>query len=86
MENHIPDNVSKLFLLFKQAVEDERRAQIMYKEAMDLCEDDSTREVLEELYEDEVRHERKLLKRYNALRREHGVDQHGPGTPTPLPR
>jgi rubrerythrin len=74
MENHIPDNVSKLFLLFKQAVEDERRAQIMYKEAMDLCEDDSTREILEELYEDEVRHEHKLLERYNALRREHGVD------------
>lgn len=75
MENPIPDRVSKLFALFKQAVEDERRAQTMYKEALDLCDDERTRAVLGELYDDEIRHELELVERYRALRKEFGVEE-----------
>jgi rubrerythrin len=73
MARQLPEKVEKLFLLFKAAVEDERKAQAMYKEAIGLCDDEFTKKELEGLYADEVRHERKLVERYNALRRELGV-------------
>lgn len=74
MEKQLPDRVAKLFLIFKQAVEDERRAQKMYQEALALCDDELTKTALQELYRDEVRHELQLVERYSALRREFGVD------------
>ncbi len=73
MAGHLPERVERLFLLFKAAVEDERKAQAMYKEAIGLCDDEITREALEGLYADEVRHERELVERYNTMRRELGV-------------
>jgi rubrerythrin len=45
----------------------------MYKEAIGLCDDEFTKKELEGLYADEVRHERQLVERYNALRRALGV-------------
>ncbi len=43
MARQLPENVEKLFRVFKAAVEDERRAQAMYKEAIGLCDDEVTR-------------------------------------------
>ncbi len=73
MAGQLPEKVEQLFLLFKAAVEDERKAQAMYQEAIGLCDDAITKKALEVLYADEVRHERELVERYNALRRELGV-------------
>ncbi len=73
MAGQLPEKVEQLFLLFKAAVEDERKAQAMYQEAIGLCDDAITKKALEGLYSDEVRHERELVERYNSLRRELGV-------------
>jgi rubrerythrin len=74
MAGQLPEKVGRLFLLFKRAVEDERRAQAMYKEAIGLCDDEATRITLEGLYADEVRHEGELIEQYNTLRRWFGVE------------
>jgi rubrerythrin len=58
----------RLFLMFKQAIEDERRAQETYKEAMGITEDRLLVEVFRSLYEDEVRHERELVQRYEQFK------------------
>ena len=75
MNTPLPEKVQKLFLIFKQAVEDERNAQVMYKKAAELCEDEMCREVFEGFYNDEVRHEKILMQRYNMLREKYGVDK-----------
>jgi rubrerythrin len=64
----VSGNVRKLFEVFKTAIENERASQELYKSAMELCEDDLTRGILKGMYEDEVRHERALIERYNAIR------------------
>ena len=58
----------RLFLMFKQAIDDERRAQETYKEAMGITEDRLLVEVFRGLYEDEVRHERELVRRYEQFK------------------
>jgi rubrerythrin len=61
------DRKEKLFNIFKQAVEDERRAQEMYGEAIALCEDPEMIRILEKLRRDEVSHEKSLVEQYNRL-------------------
>lgn len=63
-----PEKLHSLFQIFKQAIEDERAAQAMYKKALSLSDDPFMQQVLRGLYEDELRHEQILLERYNALR------------------
>ena len=60
----------KLFLLFKSGVDSERKAQDMYLRARELTDNEDLIMVLEGFYRDEVRHERKLMDRYNMLTRE----------------
>ncbi len=62
----------KLFLLFKEAIEDERRAQRTYQDAMRLCEDAELLEILKEFYRQEVVHEETLIQHYNRLREKGG--------------
>jgi rubrerythrin len=64
------ERVEELFRLFKRAVEEERKAQVMYQAAIALCDDRATRTALQGLYEDEVRHEREVVDRYNQLHEE----------------
>jgi rubrerythrin len=64
----------KLFVLFKEAIQAEQRAQRLYREAEDLCQEPILRGVLHELYEEEVRHEQTLLEHYNELRKKYGTD------------
>lgn len=63
----------RLFLLFKSAIDAERKAQDMYKRAMELTDDEEFRDVLEGFYQDEVRHERKLMDQYNKISRNFSV-------------
>jgi rubrerythrin len=59
----------ELFEIFKMAVEDERRAQEMYRKAIDLCDDEHTKEILEKFYQDEVLHEKAIIERYNKMKK-----------------
>jgi rubrerythrin len=74
MREKLPERVEQLFRVFKMAVEEERKAQVMYKEAIALCQDEVTRVALQGLHDDEVRHERKIIERYNALRQQHNLE------------
>lgn len=73
MTENITDKEKELFEIFKMAIEDERKAQAMYKNAIALCDDKQTKELLERFYKEEVFHEQKIIERYNKLRK-------GPGT------
>jgi rubrerythrin len=68
MASPLPERVRKLFLLFKRAVEDEKNAQTLYQQALEVCDDEVMRKALKQLYEDERRHERELITFYNQMR------------------
>ncbi len=61
------DSRYDLFVIFKQAVEDERKAQRIYAKALSLCTDPALRPILQQMIEDEARHEQILVSRYQAL-------------------
>ena len=73
MPGEMPEQTEKLFLLFKSAIDSERKAQDMYKRAMELTDDEEFKGVLEGFYQDEVRHERKLMDQYNKMTREFSI-------------
>ena len=64
----LPHRVEQLFLLFKEAIEDERAAQKKYLRAMELCDDENLRNAFKAFHDDEVRHERDLVARYSSMR------------------
>ena len=59
----------KLFLLFKSAVDSERKAQDMYLRARELTDNEDLITVLKGFCQDEMRHEQKLMDQYNMLTR-----------------
>ena len=67
MSNELTAPENDLFEIFKQAVEDERKAQRIYSQALSLCTDPELRPILQGMIEDEARHEKTLMARYNAL-------------------
>jgi rubrerythrin len=71
MNEQIPpeEEENRLFLVFRQAIEDERRAQETYREAMTITEDPILVAVFKLLYAEEVGHERKLMKTYNEFKK-----------------
>ena len=73
MPAEMPEKTRRLFLMFKDAVQRERDAQSLYKQAAALCEDEALKELLEGFRKDEVRHEKELLQRYNRLRKRYNV-------------
>lgn len=73
MMHEVPENTFKLYRIFKAAVEDERKAQQMYQDALALCEDPMVRAAIEGLYADEVRHEWEVIGRYNDLRKQYAA-------------
>jgi len=75
MSTGMPEQQERLFLLFKKAIDAERKAQDMYKRAMELTDDEEFKEILEGFYEDEVRHERKLMNQYNMMTREFSITE-----------
>jgi rubrerythrin len=68
MPEEMPEKARQLFLIFRDAVQREREAQITYKRAAELCEDTELIELLLGFYKDEVRHEEALVEQYNLLR------------------
>lgn len=79
MSEGIPlsDREQRLFLVFKQAIEDERRAQETYKEAMTITDDPILLNVFKTLYEDEARHEREMARRYEQFKRRYASGAEG---------
>jgi rubrerythrin len=69
----MPDNTRQLFLIFKDAVQRERDAQIIYKHAAELCQDKELKGLLMGFYRDEVRHEKALVQQYNRLCKRYSV-------------
>ena len=74
----LPERVEKLFSVFREAIDDERAAQKVYLQAMELCDDDIMRNAFEALYQDEARHEKELKARYSEMRRQLGLAEGGP--------
>src|SRR4030067_3519152 len=66
----LAEKLKLLYDIFKKAIESEKEAQKMYKEAISLCEDKKTIHVLKSLIRDELRHEEKLIEHYKKLKRE----------------
>lgn len=63
------DDLEKnLFLLFKKASEAERKAQRMYQEIINNLVDKDLIEIFKGFLEDEKKHEKEVIKRYNELK------------------
>ncbi len=75
MSNGLPENVRKLLGIFKKAIGAEKSAQAMYAQAKELTDDEALKEVLEGFYQDELRHERELIDRYNKMRGDSEEDE-----------
>ena len=73
MPEEMPEKTRQLFLIFRDAVQREREAQITYKHAAELCEDKELKRLLKGFYRDEARHEKALVQRYNRVRKRYGV-------------
>ena len=59
----------KLLALFKTAIEEERKAQKLYREALHFCEETSLRGLIESFIGEEKKHEEILLRKYSELRK-----------------
>lgn len=57
-----------MLVLFKSAIEEERKAQQAYGETLRLCDDPSLRGIIESFIQQEKTHEETLLRIYNDLR------------------
>jgi rubrerythrin len=71
MPEEVPDKVRKLFLMFRNAVQREREAQRLYKRAVELCDDQEHRELLEGFGKGQLRHEKALVQGCNRLRKKY---------------
>ncbi|MFH1783330.1 MAG: hypothetical protein ABH868_00305 [bacterium] len=74
MSNKLPEKIEKLFFAFKKAIEAEKEAQAFYLQTKKLCDDDVLKQVFEGFYQDEMRHERELINRYDNLRQEFDIE------------
>lgn len=68
MSGPLTERQEKLLGVFKMAIENERAAQDLYKEASELCDDASLRVIIEGFVLEERRHEQALMRKYNELR------------------
>jgi rubrerythrin len=63
------ERIHRLFDIFQEAVEAERSARRRYEEAASLCEDGQLKAILLEFAEDELKHEREILLRFQQIAR-----------------
>jgi len=68
--------IHRLFDIFQEAVEAERSARRRYEEAASLCEDAHLKAILLEFAEDELKHEREILLRFQEVARKIQGDVH----------
>lgn len=64
----LSEREQRLLLVFRQAIEDERRAQDTYAEALTITDDPMLLAVFAALRDDEARHERELASRYSEFK------------------
>ncbi len=69
MEKEVKELDKKLFLLFKRAVDSERKAQSMYKEILSCLGDKDLIKIFEGFLKDEEMHEKKVIEEYNRLKK-----------------
>jgi rubrerythrin len=69
----MPEKTRQLFLIFRDAVQREREAQVTYKHAAGLCEDKMLKGLLMGFYKDEARYEKALVQQYNRLCKRYSV-------------
>lgn len=70
----VPEETQKFFNAFKVAIEAEKAAQNTYLKLKELSDDALLRQVLEGFYQDEVRHEQELVRRYKEMRQKLGLE------------
>lgn len=58
----------RLFMLFKEAVEAERRAIKLYQNLINACSDHEVKKILEGFLQDEIKHERHVIEKYNEYK------------------
>lgn len=68
------DREKELFAIFKRAIEAEKQAQVMYKEAMELADEPLLKKALQGFHDDEVRHESEIMAKYRKFRDEFGAE------------
>lgn len=68
------DEMQELLASIEDAIEDEQRAQIRYKELKQQATNEDTKRLYEQLIEDEKSHEKTLRSRYQALKESRGED------------
>lgn len=76
MLNECQNGTQALMRLFLTAVDGERHAQLLYSEAIELCDDPDIRGTLEALLEAGRNHEQVLIQLYSKLRLTHDIDGH----------
>lgn len=64
----VSDRETRLFLIFKDAIESERAAQARYQEAVEYCDDPELRTILQAIRCEEAHHEQALVGWYEALK------------------
>jgi len=74
MPAQVSERTEKLFSTFKIAIEAEMAAQSTYLKLKELSDDALLKQVFDGFYQDELRHEKELVKRYKELRQELGVE------------
>jgi rubrerythrin len=57
-----------LFEIFKKAISAEQKAQDLYTEAAECCDDEGIRAILKDLVIEEAKHEFQLLEIYEVVR------------------
>ena len=67
-EETLSEKEQRLLIVFRQAIEDERRAQETYSEALTITDDPMLLAVFTALRDDEARHEQELTERYAAFK------------------
>ena len=65
------DRERKLFEVFKRAVAAEQKAQEMYREAIEFCDDPGLKTILVSFHADECRHEKEVIGRYQQFRKDY---------------
>jgi rubrerythrin len=73
MPEGMSEHQERFFLMFKSAIDSERKAQDIYQKSMELTDDEEFREVLDGFYQDEEPHEWKLMDQYNKINREFSI-------------
>ena len=80
----------RLFLIFKTAIEDERNAQKMYRQAQRFCDDPVLKKIIQGIEREEAAHEKELSRWYGRImkqiRDEHASLDLIPATRTGRPR